>query len=86
MEQMPIDVKVNFFSYFKDLTECESTVLHLPQGTNLDQALSIIRQQYPKMERMERSTLAAVDLEYVANDHILKAGEEISLFPPVQGG
>ena len=86
MKQMPIDVKVNFFSYFKDLTECESTVLHLPQGTNLDQALSVIRQQYPKMERMKRSTLAAVDLEYVAKNHILKAGEEISLFPPVQGG
>ena len=62
MEQTPIDIKVNFFSYFKDLTECESTVLRLPQGTTLDQALSIIRQQYPKMERMERSTLAAVDL------------------------
>ena len=86
MKQIPIDIKVNFFSYFKDLTECESTVLHLPQGTNLDQALSVIRQQYPKMERMKRSTLAAVDLEYVAKNHILKAGEEISLFPPVQGG
>ena len=86
MKQILIDIKVNFFSYFKDLTECESTVLHLPQGTNLDQALSVIRQQYPKMERMERSTLAAVDLEYVAKNHILKAGEEISLFPPVQGG
>ncbi len=86
MKQILIDIKVNFFSYFKDLTECESTVLHLPQGTNLDQALSVIRQQYPKMERMKRSTLAAVDLEYVAKNHILKAGEEISLFPPVQGG
>ncbi|MDA7512763.1 MoaD/ThiS family protein [bacterium] len=86
MEQMQIDIKVNFFSYFKDLTECESTVLQLPQGTNLDQALSVIRQQYPKMERMKRSTLAAVDLEYVAENHILEAGEEISLFPPVQGG
>ncbi len=83
---MQIDIKVNFFSYFKDLTECESTVLQLPQGTNLDQALSVIRQQYPKMERMKRSTLAAVDLEYVAENHILEAGEEISLFPPVQGG
>ena len=86
MEQKQIDIKVNFFSYFKDLTGCESTVLQLTPGTSLEQALNLIRQHYPKMESMKRSTLAAVGLEYVAPEHLLKAGEEISLFPPVQGG
>ena len=86
MEQKQIDIKVNFFSYFKDLTGCESTNLLLASGTSLDEALNLIRLQYPKMENMKRSTLAAVDLEYVTPEHILKEGEEISLFPPVQGG
>jgi molybdopterin synthase sulfur carrier subunit len=86
MDQKHIDIKVNFFSYFKDLTGCESNILQLPPGTSLDQALNLIRQQYPKMESMKKSTLAAVGLEYVAPEHVLKEGEEISLFPPVQGG
>ncbi|MBT5925178.1 MAG: MoaD/ThiS family protein [Verrucomicrobia bacterium] len=86
MEQEHIEIKVNFFSYFKDLTGCESTVLHLGRGTSLDQAMVIIRQNFPKMESMKRSTLVAVGLEYVDPIHVLQVGEEISLFPPVQGG
>ena len=86
MEQENIEIKVNFFSYFKDLTGCESTVLHLNAGTSLDQAMAVIHQQYPKMECMKKSTLAAVGLEYVDPGHVLQIGEEISLFPPVQGG
>ena len=86
MEQELIEIKVNFFSYFKDLTGCDSTVLHLKPETNLDQAMEKVRQQFPKMESMKRSTLVAVGLEYVDPVHVLQVGEEISLFPPVQGG
>lgn len=86
MEQQKFDIKVNFYSYFKDLTGCESTTIKLNSGTTLDQALNIIRKQYPKLESMKRSTLAAVGLEYVEPDYALSNGEEISLFPPVQGG
>ncbi len=86
MEKEYIEIKVNFFSYFKDLTGCESTDLKLKPGTNLEHALAVIRKQFPKLESMKRSTLAAVGLDYVESTHVLVEGEEISLFPPVQGG
>ena len=81
-----IEIKVNFFSYFKDLTGCETSKIDLEEGTTLEQAMERIRKQFPKLESMKRSTLVAVGLEYVAPDHVLSKGEEISLFPPVQGG
>lgn len=81
-----IEIKINFFSYFKDLTGCESTTIELEAGTTLEQAMERIREQFPELESMKRSTLVAVGLEYVAPEHVLSKGEEISLFPPVQGG
>ena len=81
-----IEIKVNFFSYFKDLTGCETSRIDLEEGTTLEQAMERIRGEFPKLESMKRSTLVAVGLEYVAPDHVLSKGEEISLFPPVQGG
>lgn len=81
-----IEIKVNFFSYFKDLTGCETTRIELEEGTTLERAMEKVRDQFPKLESMKRSTLVAVGLEYVAPNHVLSSGEEISLFPPVQGG
>lgn len=81
-----IEIKVNFFSYCKDLTGCESSLIQLEEGTTLDQAMEAIRTQFPKLESMKRSTLVAVGLEYVDPEYTLSTGEEISLFPPVQGG
>lgn len=84
--QQMIEIKVNFFSYFKDLTGCEATRIDLEEGATLEQAMEMVREKFPKLESMKRSTLVAVGLEYVATDHVLSEGEEISLFPPVQGG
>jgi len=86
MNEELIELKVFFFSYFKDLTGCESTVLQMKSESTLSQALEVLRQQYPKLEQMKSSTLVAVGLEYMPPEYVLQAGEEISLFPPVQGG
>lgn len=32
------------------------------------------------------NTLAAVNLEYVSNDHPVRDGDEVAFFPPVTGG
>jgi len=35
---------------------------------------------------MKRSTLLAVGVDYQPRDFVLSNGDEVSLFPPVQGG
>ena len=35
---------------------------------------------------MQNSTLLAVGVEYQTRDYVLQPGDEVSLFPPVQGG
>jgi molybdopterin converting factor small subunit len=45
-----------------------------------------IQTRFPKHAPAARATLVAVGLEYALPDEILKEGDQVSLFPPVQGG
>jgi molybdopterin converting factor small subunit len=45
-----------------------------------------IFEQFPKLSAVEKSMLVAVGVEYQTANYILREGDEVSLFPPVQGG
>ncbi len=79
-------VKVSFYSYFKELTGCASITQSLPAQSTLTSLLDHIIRGFPKMAGMEKSLLMAVGLDYQGRDYVLHDGDEVSLFPPVQGG
>ena len=79
-------VSVHFYSYFKDLTGCAQTDETAAEGSTLADLLKMIFERFPKLAAMERAMLVAVGVEYQARDYVLKDGDEVSLFPPVQGG
>ena len=51
-----------------------------------DAALEQLLKDYPKLKPMRKSTLLAVGVDYQPRDYVLKDGDEVALFPPVQGG
>jgi molybdopterin converting factor small subunit len=79
-------VSVHFYSYFRDLTGCAETIETLPEGSTLNDLYQRLIARFPKLAAMEKSTLIAVGVEYQERTHVLKDGDEVSLFPPVQGG
>jgi molybdopterin converting factor small subunit len=79
-------VTVSFYSYFKDLAGCGETTETLPEGSTLANLLLQIQKRFPKLAGMKNSTLMAVGLEYQRAHYVLQQGDEVSLFPPVQGG
>lgn len=79
-------IPVQFFSYFRDLTGCVQTVAELPPGTTLNGLHDQLAVRFPKLAAMKKSTLVAVGVDYQPRNYILKDGDEVSLFPPVQGG
>jgi molybdopterin converting factor small subunit len=79
-------VTIQFYSYFKELTGCAQTNETLPQGSTGKDLLRQLVEKFPKLEAMRKSTLMAVGVEYQGPDYVLKEGDEVSLFPPVQGG
>ena len=79
-------VRVQFFSYFKELAGCAATSEELPVGSTIADLRQVLFARFPKLAEMNRSMLIAVGVEYQTPDYVLKEGDEVSLFPPVQGG
>ena len=79
-------VRVHFYSYFKELTGCAEAELPVAEGCVLADFLKVVFKKFPKLAAMEKSMLVAVGVEYQPRHYVLKAGDEVSLFPPVQGG
>lgn len=79
-------VTVCFYSYFKDLTACASTSEEVPAGSTLGALVDQLRLRFPRLAAMQRAMLMAVGLEYQDRNYVLREGDEVALFPPVQGG
>ena len=58
----------------------------VPAGCTVGQLHDQILARFPELARARKSTLIAVGVEYQPRDHALQEGDEVSLFPPVQGG
>lgn len=79
-------VKVTFYSYFKDLAGCAQVSQTLPEGSTLGDLLRQVQGHFPKLAGTQKSILMAVGVEYQRADYLLQENDEVSLFPPVQGG
>jgi molybdopterin converting factor small subunit len=79
-------VSVHFYSYFKELTGCAEIFETLAEGATLAELLKALFRRFPKLSAMEKAMLVAVGVDYQPRDHVLRDGDEVSLFPPVQGG
>lgn len=79
-------VHVLFHSYFRELTGTPRVSELVPEGTTLGALQERMEARFPRLVSMRRSTLLAVGVDYQPRGHVLREGDEISLFPPVQGG
>jgi molybdopterin converting factor small subunit len=81
-----VQVRVHFYSYFKDLAGSAEVSEDVPPGARLEDLLQQVFVRFPKLGAMRKSALAAVGVDYQTGDYILAEGDDVSLFPPVQGG
>ena len=81
-----MQITVHFWSYFRDLTGLASEILELEEGVSVETAVTEVMKRYPKLIPLRNSTLVAVGVDYADSATRLRAGDELSLFPPVQGG
>ncbi|HZR16033.1 MAG TPA: MoaD/ThiS family protein [Verrucomicrobiae bacterium] len=84
--QKQIRIQVRFYSFFKDLAGCAGTSELVPAGSALGELVKRLVVKFPKLGPMQKSMLVAVGVEYQDRTYILQDGDEVSLFPPVQGG
>lgn len=81
-----MQIRVQFYSYFRELTGSAEAIETLADGATLEDLYGRLMTRFPKLAAMKKSTLLAVGVDYQTRDYVLKDGDEVSLFPPVQGG
>lgn len=79
-------IEVRYWSWFRDVAGTDRDSLDLPVDATLGDALERVHQLHPRLAEARRSTLLAVGLDYQPLTHPLQQGDQVSLFPPVQGG
>ncbi|HTI70763.1 MAG TPA: MoaD/ThiS family protein [Candidatus Limnocylindria bacterium] len=79
-------IPVQLWSYFTELAGTSQVELELPPGAKIDDLLTLLYQRHPRLGAMRNSTLVAVGVDYQGSSYVLQEGDEVSLFPPVQGG
>ena len=81
-----MEIAVHFYSYLKDLAGCAQTTERLPPDSTIGDLLTQLIARFPRLGAMQNSTLIAVGVDYQGRSYVLREGDEVSLFPPVQGG
>jgi molybdopterin converting factor small subunit len=79
-------VSIHFYSYFKELTGCAECSVAVEAGASMEDLLNQLIVRFPRLEGMQKSTLLAVGVDYQSRAYRLQEGDQVSLFPPVQGG
>ncbi len=79
-------VTVHFYSYYKELTGCADTTATVSAPATLRELVRELQVRFPRLAALENTMLLAVGVEYQPRDYILREGDAVALFPPVQGG
>jgi molybdopterin converting factor subunit 1 len=79
-------VKVLFFATLRDYVGSKSVELEIPVGLTVGGLTDLLVANYPPLEKVKDSLMAAINREYAANEQVIPEGAEIAFFPPVSGG
>jgi molybdopterin converting factor small subunit len=79
-------IRVHFWSYFRELTGTALAEVEVPEGATVGDVVTAVHARWPALIPMRGSTLVAVGVDYADPEQRVRAGDEVSLFPPVQGG
>jgi molybdopterin converting factor small subunit len=81
-----VKVHVQFFSRLRDLAGTAAIDVEVPERTTAGDLLETLYAKTPALRDWDKSILVAAGVEFVERGYLLRAGDQISIMPPVQGG
>ena len=81
-----IRVRVNFFSAHREAAGRGQTEIEVKEGMDLKSLLDIIFDTYPEMRKLAGYTVLSLNHRYADGSEVLGEGDEVAVFPPVEGG
>lgn len=81
-----IQVTLRFFAAYRERLKTGSLPMILTEGTTAAECFDRLRSDLGLDAATVRSTLFAINQEYVKPEAVLKDGDELAFIPPVSGG
>lgn len=81
-----MQVHAQFYAQLRDAIGCSHLDIDIPEGANISDLLERLCAKFPALRAHDKTILIGAGVEFVDRNYKLKAGEEISIMPPVQGG
>ena len=80
-------VRVLFFSLLRDISGAEEIDFPISsEGFTVESLLDQLFAKYDGLKEWNDKILIAVNCEYANRSDTIKAGDEVAIMPPVQGG
>lgn len=79
-------VHVFAFARVRESLGAPERIVELPAGARIRDVWAALREQYPAIEELVRSTRVARNGTVVTLDDAVHDGDELALLPPVGGG
>lgn len=81
-----MQVNVRLFATLRQIAGWRERTFEVGEESTLGELLTLITQVQPELNLTQRVTYAAINEEYATSQSILKAGDQVAIFPPVSGG
>ena len=79
-------VTILYFATVGERLRLENESCDLPERVTGSEILAVIATRHPSVAELLSGCRVAVDCEFVANQVLLRGGEEVAVIPPVSGG
>lgn len=81
-----MEINILFLGPARDLTGIESISFDVPSETTASVMRAAIAAKFPRIAAALPTMRFAVNQAFVTDEHLLRAGDEVALIPPVSGG
>lgn len=79
-------LRILYFATMRDLAGVREEIVSLPDGLRVKDLKSLLGEKHPELIKAFNSAIFAVNREFAFDNHPLKEGDEVAIFPPVSGG
>jgi molybdopterin synthase catalytic subunit len=83
---MTVNMTVKLFATLKDRAGASQVTVDTPDQLSVRELRETIGQQHPGLAALTARSVVSVNHEFAFNDDIVRASDEVALFPPVSGG
>lgn len=81
-----MEVGVRYFAAHREMVGVSQESVSVPEGTTVSDLLGILMGMHPELEPLRKDTIVSVNKGVGPGDMVLDEGDDVALFPPLQGG